>query len=701
MASVLFSTVGHAVGGPLGAAIGAVVGGSVDSVLFGPKGRNAGDIFVQRSAYGDVLPRIYGRTRTAGQLIWAMGMQDMSGKGRSRRNAGASFAIALSARPIRDVGRIWADGREIRSAAGEFETPTIMRVHKGGPGQALDPLIFSAEGGTGTPDYRGLAYVVFENMSLAPFGNRIPNLSFEILTGEEQPQQWLADFLVPASIAVDMTEAELKPTGYSAFGDGAEEALQLSRLTDLGLNFAEGTARFAARSELVDIGWDELLGGDEPEAELQQQVRPASFALTYLDPERDYQAGRQYVERGRQGMGVESEAPVCATASAALALAGSMLRKAEANSDQVRFALPWRWLRLSVGDCVTIGGRGPWRIIEREVRNFGLYCKAERLPDIIPRTAATGDPGRSLPQPVIPAGPTRIRIFEAPVPVIGRDPGLYVWLGGGPGWRGAEAEMLTGGGERYLGRVTEKQAHGTLIDALDIGPIEYWDQKNQILVAVETGLPVFESRTEEQVLAGANLILAGNELLQYADAEQISDNIVRLSGLLRGRFGTDRMMRPLWTGEVLYQINPDALLRLDVSADEIGRELIVMAAGAGDPLGGTEKTSGFAGHAIALFAPAHLQVGRAADGSIRSEWVPRSADHWSWGLHDSVQQSWVWKFVSNGRELARFLVLTNEFEISADTQTALSGSLFEQGFVMVEAVGPGPTEFRTTTFELN
>ena len=56
-----------------------------------------------------------------------------------------------------------------------------MRLHGGGEGQAVDPLIAAAEGIVIAPAYRGLAYAVFEDLPLSEYGNRIPNLTFEIV----------------------------------------------------------------------------------------------------------------------------------------------------------------------------------------------------------------------------------------------------------------------------------------------------------------------------------------------------------------------------------------------------------------------------------------------------------------------------------------------------------------------------------------
>ena len=54
-----------------------------------------------------------------------------------------------------------------------------LRSYKGDESQTPDPLIVAHDGDA--PAYRGLAYVVFERIPLADFGNRIPQLSFEVM----------------------------------------------------------------------------------------------------------------------------------------------------------------------------------------------------------------------------------------------------------------------------------------------------------------------------------------------------------------------------------------------------------------------------------------------------------------------------------------------------------------------------------------
>ena len=56
-----------------------------------------------------------------------------------------------------------------------------MRIYKGTETQMPDSVIEATEGAGNAPAYRGLAYIVFEDLPLAQFGNRVPQLSFEII----------------------------------------------------------------------------------------------------------------------------------------------------------------------------------------------------------------------------------------------------------------------------------------------------------------------------------------------------------------------------------------------------------------------------------------------------------------------------------------------------------------------------------------
>ena len=98
-------------------------------------------------------------------------------------------------------------------------------------------------GAANTPAYRGTAYVVFEELPLERFGNRLPQLSFEvfrpILDGESAESLVRAVTLIPASgefaYATDIVrreggDGETSAENVNAEPDAADLAVALDRL---------------------------------------------------------------------------------------------------------------------------------------------------------------------------------------------------------------------------------------------------------------------------------------------------------------------------------------------------------------------------------------------------------------------------------------------------------------------------------------
>ncbi|MEO5615889.1 MAG: glycoside hydrolase TIM-barrel-like domain-containing protein [Cypionkella sp.] len=202
MATILLSAVGASLGAGfggtvlglsgavIGRAIGATVGRVIDQKLLGA-GSEAVDVGrvdrfrVMGASEGAAIPRVWGRVRLSGQVIWASRFQENvvksgGGKGTPKPvsksySYSVSLAVALCDGAITRVGRIWADGNEISPES------LNLRVYKGDEAQQPDPKIEAVEGAGNAPSYRGTAYVVIESLDLAKFGNRVPQFSFEVV----------------------------------------------------------------------------------------------------------------------------------------------------------------------------------------------------------------------------------------------------------------------------------------------------------------------------------------------------------------------------------------------------------------------------------------------------------------------------------------------------------------------------------------
>ena len=106
MATLVLSSVGQSVGGPLGSFVGARLGALADNAIFGPTkvpGREGGrlkDQAVQSSAYGEMIPILFGKARIAGNIIWSRPIKERSTTTTSSAGGGKGEVRAKSRSPI-------------------------------------------------------------------------------------------------------------------------------------------------------------------------------------------------------------------------------------------------------------------------------------------------------------------------------------------------------------------------------------------------------------------------------------------------------------------------------------------------------------------------------------------------------------------------------------------------------------------------
>lgn len=214
MASLVFGVIGAAIGAPFagllgmsGASLGWTIGSMLGGALFAPKqptqfGPRLGDLKVQTSTYGNPIPVGWGSFRCAGNVIWSTPKletahsQTSGGKGGGGEvtqvsyTYSQSFAVAICAGEIAGIRRIWANGKLIYNLSDTADVATVVasnqqavgiRFYTGSETQTADSLIQAYVGVANTPAYRGTAYVVFENLQLADYGNQMPNLEFEVV----------------------------------------------------------------------------------------------------------------------------------------------------------------------------------------------------------------------------------------------------------------------------------------------------------------------------------------------------------------------------------------------------------------------------------------------------------------------------------------------------------------------------------------
>ncbi|WP_299328686.1 phage tail protein [Parasphingopyxis sp.] len=656
MATLILSTVGTAVAGPLGGSIGAFIGQQIDSRLFAPKGREGprlNDLRLQTSSYGTPIPRVFGTMRIAGTVIWATDIQEDrnregGGKGRPSTTTysySASFAVALSARPIRAVHRIWADGKLLRGAAGDFKSETAdFRLHLGSEDQVFDPLIASAEGADGTPAYRGLALAVFENLQLADFGNRIPSLTFEVEADADAVG--IGDIVDDLSAGQAAADSDATLSGYAAHGADLRAAIEMlfAALPHHQIDDPDIVRFSDAIPDGSDLADDDL--GAEPGEEGGARHRierdgagqtPVEVAIRYYEPVRDYQAGLQRAWLDGPDRAVERiDLPSALSAPRAKAIAEARLARLWSERETATVALPFRAMDVRPGDAVRIPGQsGVWRVAGFGLERMAVMLDLVRVAPAAQPVADMAAPGRAVSDPDLDHGPTVLHVLDLP----GLDDALYdaprlIVAAAGPslGWRSAVLEVSYDGGASFasLGRTAPSAVMGQAASLLAGGQAAMIDAQSGVEVALLHDAMWLSSASDAALIAGANLALLGDELIQFGLAEPLGEGRFRLGRLLRGRRGTEWAMDAHSIGEGFVLIEAAAAKAINAPISALGGSIEVMATGLGDTDAPVSVSDSIAGLAIRPPAPVHLTAERLADGGIAFRWVRRSRLGWAW-----------------------------------------------------------------------
>lgn len=176
--------VGTALGGAAGSLAGYLIDRSLINSTLHHKGPRLSGMQPFTAEEGAPIPRVYGAARIGGTLIWATRFQESRRTERDGFKGGprvttysyfANAAFGLCEGEIAGIRRVWADGREVDL------TQVDIRIHRGAEDQSPDALVEAKQGEGNAPGYRGTAYAVLERFPLGDYGNRLPQMQFEVL----------------------------------------------------------------------------------------------------------------------------------------------------------------------------------------------------------------------------------------------------------------------------------------------------------------------------------------------------------------------------------------------------------------------------------------------------------------------------------------------------------------------------------------
>ena len=321
------------------------------------------------------------------------------------------------------------------------------------------------------------------------------------------------------------------------------------------------------------------------ETRMQEVELPERVSLVYLDPGKDYQQNTQTTKRISKptpsmfsANQISNTIPVVMSASFAKQLSETLLYTSWIERIRQEIAISWEYAKLDPVDAVTInldnGTVYEVRLTSVDIgADLTMELKSVNEKATSYSSHVPADGGDGFPQQVLPGlSTTKTFIMDCTLLRDSDDTGgtvsrMYA-AGGGfgqPNWPGEQIEHSADGSfYNVVAQIPNESAWGSVGDALPgvTNPFAT-DEDNTITVFMNSGEDQLESITDLEMVNGANPAIlwdeaTGNlEVIQYRDVTQNDDGSYTLSGLLRGRRGTDTFVGSHVAGETLLLISAD------------------------------------------------------------------------------------------------------------------------------------------------
>ncbi|MEO1731804.1 MAG: phage tail protein [Pseudomonadota bacterium] len=534
----------------------------------------------------------------------------------------------------------------MRGAAGDLKVEGEMRVYLGHGNIDVDPLIY-ADKGDQAPAFRDCAYVVFENLQLADYGNRIPAVTFEIFTEDDTSVSLKK--LVPDAKESSETTPLPNTRGFADEGGPLSSTLSaIDRVYPLTCATTKEGLRLTSEVEVpnnVVVLPEQLSSQSNNEAQDRNRIRTDTagrepLAVRYYDEERDYQPGVQRAiglrPNGRENM---VDLPATMTADGAKALANENAQRARWRQENIIWRVGELNPAIELGTVVALPTLpGHWRVTSWEWFDRGIELGLQR---IAPGGVSTSGADTGIPAPPSDhaLSTTLLRLFEAPQEN-SSNPAKSLILAAasseGAAWFGASLYEEQGSSLNPIGSSNPRRAvFGYLIKALEPSAALMYEP-NAIMELQLAADDLNLSDTDVAGLAaGANRLLVGNEVVQFKRAEAVGGSVWRLCGLLRGRAGTEEYALTPHAEQTEVILLDNRLTDLSEAGLNPTDALRVAAIGRGDA-DAVFATLQNAGLSRRPPTPVHPQVIYDHNSALSLQWIRRARGQWRWDVDGEI-----------------------------------------------------------------
>lgn len=413
------------------------------------------------------------------------------------------------------------------------------------------------------------------------------------------------------------------------------------------MEFVESGAgvRMVARggAPVATIPWDDLGASvGDAVAEPLPLVRgneletPAQWSVKFSNIDDDYRDGNESSARFATGSSIVTmtELPIGLTPTEAKQLAEILVTDAIASLIRVGpVALTRKYAALEPTDVVLLTGRSgsTYRVrLLKKTEADGLLTFDGVLDDASAVTSdATTSGGYNNTTLVRIVPETAIALLDIPIlRDADNDPGYYAAMRGtaAQGWRGATlSESLDDVTYSEVGSVRQPAIFGTALTVLgDWTGGAVFDELNSVTVDMVTGALASAYR-EDLLESNINAMLIGDEIVQFRSASPQSASTYILTGLIRGKRGTEWAVSTHVADERAVLLGDSGTLRVARQTSELGVPRYHRAQSVGKPVEAAISQS-ITPQAIGLrpFSPVNLRASRNGNGDLIFTWNRRT-----------------------------------------------------------------------------
>lgn len=546
-----------------------------------------------------------------------------------------------------------------QAATQDFDPTEVgdIRVRFGEPTQQPDSLMEAIAGSDNVSAYRDRTTIVIESMQLRNYGNRFPqiNVLVQARVGTTHVSTLIEDILVyrggllTSDFVISPTLASEEAHAYAVSGpQSTVEVLEPVLLAhdvlvqDEGLNL-----RFFPHGEesIVTVDSDDLAahqsGSQAPQPLIATDIAgydlPQEAIIDFIDNNAGFQRGSVRERRIQKVTDrvVRVEVPMVMHGNDARRIAKRMLWSPWANRLKGSIALPPSYINLLEGDIAHVvddsGESYKIRVTElTRGNNFVIEAKGivEAAGSLTFGETSTDDPDYT--DEIIYTPPAMMMVFAdiAPLTVAqALEPGIFFGCSTaqyGDEWKGAVLYYSTDG-ITYV-RMLEVPHQSTVVIAetrLGYANHNFTDRANTVDVKVLHG--TLSSRTDLEVLNGANRLYLGGEVLGFQTATLIGSNRYRLSNLLRGLRDTETRGQTYYhqIGELGMMLDTSTFIKFDRPLRESGLFFKLVPAGKA-MLNVQRKWKMLASATLQPSTPTQITTSRDGSNNITVRWVRRT-----------------------------------------------------------------------------